>query len=205
MFRQLDFLLKESSLLLSDFDLFAVVAGPGSFTGLRVGLAAVKGWAEVYRKPVAAISALEAVAAQSDSAARLLIPVLDARRGQIYFGFYRPATGSQDSALALDGQECVMTRDEFVEIVRTHRADSETVIVTPEPALVSGALHALEALRGSGARISVEQVSAILAPAVGRLGHLHAQRGELADALSLDANYVRRSDAELHLKGPATS
>src|SRR5579872_4134121 len=62
MFRHLEFLLRELSLGLDQFDLFAVVAGPGSFTGLRIGLAAVKGWAEVYRKPVAAISALEAVA-----------------------------------------------------------------------------------------------------------------------------------------------
>ena len=89
MFRHLEFLLKELSLGLGEFDLFAVAAGPGSFTGLRVGLAAVKGWAEVYRKPIAAVSALEAVAAQSHSQSSLMVPVLDAHRGQIYFGLYR--------------------------------------------------------------------------------------------------------------------
>ncbi len=71
MFRHLEFLLQELSLGLGEFDLFAVAAGPGSFTGLRVGLAAVKGWAEVYRKPIAAVSALEAVAAQSHSQSSL--------------------------------------------------------------------------------------------------------------------------------------
>ena len=89
MFRELEFLLGELSLRMEEFDLFAVAAGPGSFTGLRVGLAAVKGWAEVYRKPIAAVGALEAVAVQAHSNASLIVPVLDARRGQVYFGLYR--------------------------------------------------------------------------------------------------------------------
>ena len=93
MFRELDFLLGELSLRMEEFELFAVAAGPGSFTGLRVGLAAVKGWAEVYRKPIAAVSALAAVAVQAHSNAGLIVPVLDARRGQLYFGLYRRATG----------------------------------------------------------------------------------------------------------------
>lgn len=204
-FRHVEFLLQELSLGLADFDVFAVVAGPGSFTGLRVGLAAVKGWAEVYRKPVAAISALEAVAAQSRSPARLLVPVLDARRGQIYFGLYRRADGPQDRRLALEGDEHVMTRDEFIDTLQARCADSEFAIVTPEPALISDPLPRLEKARASAGKISLEQVSGILAPQVGQLGFLRAQRRELADSLTLDANYLRRSDAELHLKGSAGS
>ena len=63
-FRHLEFLLRELSLKTEQFDLFAVAAGPGSFSGLRVGFAATKAWAEVHQKPIAAVSALEAVAAQ---------------------------------------------------------------------------------------------------------------------------------------------
>src|SRR5271168_1640238 len=109
-FRHLDFLLSDLTLKLADFDLFAVSAGPGSFTGLRVGLTAAKGWAEVYRKPVVGVSALEAVAFQARSGA-VLIPALDARRGQIYFGVYRTAA----AGLALDGEEFVVTPEEFAE------------------------------------------------------------------------------------------
>ena len=65
MFRHVELLLRELSLDLGQFDTFAAASGPGSFTGLRVGLAAVKGWAEVYRRPIIAVSALEAIAAQS--------------------------------------------------------------------------------------------------------------------------------------------
>src|SRR5271167_3137477 len=90
MFRHLEFLLRDLALNFADFDLFSVAAGPGSFTGLRVGLTAAKAWSEVYRKPVVGVSALEAVAFQARSRA-VLIPALDARRGQIYFGVYRTA------------------------------------------------------------------------------------------------------------------
>ena len=193
MFRHLDFLLRELSLDLKQFELFAVAAGPGSFTGLRVGLTAVKGWAEVYKKPAVGVSGLEAIAAQSHSAAPLLIPVLDARRGQIYFGFYRRG----GNGLALEGEECVMTPDEFLEMLRSRAADTDFTIVTPEPEIISRQMSQIEKRTPS-----VEQVSSVLAPLIGRLGYQRAQRGQVSDALSLDANYVRRTDAELHWKVP---
>ena len=197
MFRHVEFLLQELSLRLDEFDLFAVAAGPGSFTGLRVGLASVKGWAEVYRKPIAAISGLEAVAAQSHSRVPLLVPVLDARRGQIYFGFYRRLDATR---LTLEGQECVATPDEFAQTLSVHASISDFAIVTPVPALVQEAVSRLETPGRPAGKTPIDEASPILAPYVGQLGHRRAQRGELADALTLDANYVRRTDAELHWK-----
>ena len=205
MFRHLEFLLRELSLGLDAFDLFAVAAGPGSFTGLRVGLAAVKGWAEVYGKPIAAISALEAVAAQAPSSAKAVIPVVDARRGQVYFGVYRRAGAPEQKRLTLEGDEGVATPEEFVHELRTRQLNSELLIVTPAPELVSRAVAGAEGIGGPAPAISVGRVSSILAPCVGQLGYIRAQRGELADSLTLDANYIRRSDAELHWKGPRGS
>jgi len=198
MFRELEFLLGELSLRMDDFELFAVAAGPGSFTGLRVGLAAVKGWAEVYRKPIAAVSALEAVAVQAHSNAGLIVPVLDARRGQVYFGLYRRATGGAgEIRLVLDGEEYVMTPAEFFEALRERGGGAEFAIVTPQPELFSGVASRDEiaVLRGA-----VEPASSVLAPFIGQLGFQQARRGVLADPLTLDANYVRRTDAELHWK-----
>jgi tRNA threonylcarbamoyladenosine biosynthesis protein TsaB len=202
MFRHVEFLLRELSLRLDEFDLFAVAAGPGSFTGLRVGLAAVKGWAEVYQKPIAAISGLEAIAVQSHSTVPLLVPVLDARRGQIYFGFYRRADAER---LALEGQECVATPEEFVQALGAHTPKVDFAVLTPIPALVREALSRLETPPGSPGKMSVDDASPILAPYVGLLGYRRALRGELSDALTLDANYVRRTDAELHWKDPGGS
>ncbi len=202
MFRHLDFLLGELSIELRDFDLFAVAAGPGSFTGLRVGLAAAKGWSEVYRKPIAAVSALEAIAAQSHSRSRDVVPVLDAHRGQIYFGLYRrAAAGNGNGELTLEGEECVMTPQEFFDSLNARGAE-DFVIATPTPALISGAASRNETMEGARGTNRVEEVSAVLAPQIGRLGYHRAQRGELVDSLALDANYVRRSDAELHWKAP---
>lgn len=199
MFRELEFLLGELSLRMEEFELFAVAAGPGSFTGLRVGLAAVKGWAEVYRKPIAAVSALEAVAVQGRSSAALVVPVLDARRGQLYFGLYRRALGAaqSESRLALDGEEYVMTPVEFFEAIRERARGAEFAIVTPQPELFSAAASRSEI---ANLKAVVEPASAVLAPFIGQLGFHQAQRGELADPLTLDANYVRRTDAELHWK-----
>jgi tRNA threonylcarbamoyladenosine biosynthesis protein TsaB len=202
MFRHLEFLLKDLHLDLGEFGLFAVAAGPGSFTGLRVGLAAVKGWAEVYAKPIAAVSGLEAVATQSTSHSPIVVPVLDAHRGQVYFGIYRRTAGYGKNRLALEGEECVMTPDESIESLHARGEMQGCVIVTPIPALISSAVSRNETAHSPSRTIPVEQVSAVLAPHVGRLGYLQAQRGEVVDSLTLDANYVRRTDAELHWKAP---
>ena len=204
MFRHLEFLLHDLSLKLSDFDLFSVAAGPGSFTGLRVGLTAAKGWAEVFSKPVVGVSALEAVAAQAfpgnSPRAGVVIPILDARRGQIYCAFYRPT----DSGLSLQGDQRVMSPEELFDELRVLAAENDRIVIaTPQPELISAALSRFENSAAFSPAVSIilQQVSGVLAPWIGRLGMASAKRGEFSDALTLDANYVRRSDAELQLKG----
>jgi len=197
MFRELEILLRERAVKMEEIELFAVAAGPGSFTGLRVGLTAVKAWAEVFGKPVAAVSALEAVALQASSGASVVVPVLDARRGQVYFGIYRRGAGKTENHLALDGEEYVMTPAEFFEAVTARVGSAEFTIVTPTTDLFA-ALRSQNETAFAG--ISVEAASPVLAPMIGQLGFQQAQRGQLVDALTLDANYVRRTDAEMHWK-----
>jgi tRNA threonylcarbamoyladenosine biosynthesis protein TsaB len=191
MFRQLEFLLRELALDLKQIDVFAVAAGPGSFTGLRVGLTAVKGWAEVYGKPIAAISGLEAVAASSKGAEGLLAPVLDARRGQVYGGLY----DREGTVLRLRSNEVALSPEEFLEYAERESGGGPVHFVCPTPEVLETVLP-----RFGAGRYRVEEVSTVLAPGIGRLGYERAQRGDLVEALTLDANYVRRSDAELHWK-----
>ena len=188
MFRQLEFLLAEVKLSLEAFDLFAVNSGPGSFTGLRVGLTAAKGWSEVYGKPVVGVSGLETVATQSH-AAGTLVPVLDARRGQVYFGFY----GREGERLVRKGEDRVGTPEEFLAALK----ERPGTIVTPDPGLGT-----LLTSRSNGGSNAFDEVSCVLAPVIARIAIGRAERGETSDALTLDANYVRRSDAELFWKGP---
>ena len=202
MFRHLDFLLGELSLNPREFDVFAVTVGPGSFTGLRVGLAAAKGWAEVYGKPVAAISGLEAIATQSRSPESILIAVTDAHRGQVYCGRYRRMRAQGDDRLALDGEECVMDPEEFVSALAGIADSCPFTVVTPAPELLSKILADHKTLLGTR-EAKVDEVSPILAPHVGRLGYIRAQHGDLDDALTLSASYIRRTDAELKWKAPS--
>jgi len=212
MFRQIDSMLREVGVQTSAVDLFAAATGPGSFTGLRIGLAAVKGWAEVYGKPIAAVSALEAVAAQSQSLTERIVPVLDARRGQLYFAVYQ-RTGTNARAdgyrLAPHGNESVGTPEEFLAAIeRVAGSDGSSIsIPTPVPELLQDLLSRSETKMPVAVhpRLQLEPVSPILAPHVGRIGLRQSREGKLTDALSLDANYVRRSDAELHWKVPAGS
>ncbi len=98
MFRQLEFLLAELRVGLAEFDLFAVVSGPGSFTGLRVGLTAVKGWAEVYQRPIAAVSGLEAIA----STARVKVGAIGSTIIGQFPGHFRPKIFASKSCIWLN-------------------------------------------------------------------------------------------------------
>jgi tRNA threonylcarbamoyladenosine biosynthesis protein TsaB len=196
LFRDIALIRDKTGFLMSQIDLFAVAAGPGSFTGLRVGLTAVKAWAEVHGKPIAAVSGLEAIAAESSSEQvsggsnpGFIAPFLDARRGQIFGAIYERISGDAPR-LALSFAESILSVDEYLEMV-TGKSPHAIALASPTPDALPAARLA-EVLPGA----RVLQVSAALAPAIGRLGYERAKRGELIDALRLDANYLRRSDAE---------
>jgi tRNA threonylcarbamoyladenosine biosynthesis protein TsaB len=89
LFRSIDFLFHHVDLSLDDIDLFAAARGPGSFTGLRIGLAAMEGFAFANGKPSAGISTLAALAWQTGETDGAVAPVLDARRGDVYTALFR--------------------------------------------------------------------------------------------------------------------
>jgi tRNA threonylcarbamoyladenosine biosynthesis protein TsaB len=197
LFRDLAVLQSLTPFSMGQIDVFAVASGPGSFTGLRVGLTAVKAWSEVHGKPIAAVSALRVIAAQSKlsennsgGGTELIAPFLDARRGQIFGSLYRRNEGKSHRLQSLV-EESILSPEEFLELVKGNAQSQRPVLVSPTPDVVPAGL-----LGKIFPGISVQSVSPVLAPAIGRLGFEQAQRGELLDALGLDANYVRRSDAE---------
>jgi len=207
LFRHVDFLLTELQLKMEQFDVFAVAAGPGSFTGLRVGLTAAKAWAEVYGKPVVPLSSLEAVAAQAswcghhqeneaDDDEFLIAPVVRASRGQVCGALYS-CRGKELKALDA-GQAC--TVEEFLAYVAERTKNHSVQFVSPEPEVIQSALENSKLFSATAAR-GVIKASSVLAPILGELAFHHASRGEFTDALHLDANYIQRSDAELTWKG----
>jgi tRNA threonylcarbamoyladenosine biosynthesis protein TsaB len=181
---------------LQDIDLYAVAAGPGSFTGVRVGLATVKAWSEVYGRQIAAVSRLEAIASESQAASVYVAAFIDARRDQIFAALYRR------HGVLLDRveEEMVIAPEKFLDWCTAHTSSEKIVWVSTDPSCLTQT-----PLWTSRFAVSetVQEVSALLAPRIGQIGYRLALQNHLTDALSLDANYVRRSDAEIFWKGPS--
>jgi tRNA threonylcarbamoyladenosine biosynthesis protein TsaB len=163
----------------TDLDGFAVVSGPGSFTGLRVGLAAIKGLAEILNKPIAALSLLEAVAVVPQ-ARGLVAAVLDAGRSEAYLGTY-DVNGERATAL----EELVATREDLLGRLTDK---SVQCVATPDAAVMSW-------LAGHSLRLM--QVDRPRADAIARIGMRRIEAGEVLSPEQLDATYIRRSDAEI--------
>ncbi|HZS70730.1 MAG TPA: tRNA (adenosine(37)-N6)-threonylcarbamoyltransferase complex dimerization subunit type 1 TsaB, partial [Candidatus Acidoferrum sp.] len=90
---------------LADVELYAACAGPGSFTGLRVGLTAVKAWSEIHSRPIAAVSRLETIATLVAEPQPWVAAFFDAHRKQVFGGLYR----WEGNTLRLAGEEMVIT------------------------------------------------------------------------------------------------
>ncbi|MDD5129637.1 MAG: tRNA (adenosine(37)-N6)-threonylcarbamoyltransferase complex dimerization subunit type 1 TsaB [Candidatus Omnitrophica bacterium] len=102
----------EVGLKVSDIDYFACGLGPGSFTGIRIGLATIKGLSVVKNKPVVGISTLDVLAMNAEARDRLIVTAIDARRSLIYCSSYRYAQGKlqRKSAYALLGLDDLVKR-----------------------------------------------------------------------------------------------
>ena len=188
--------LDATGLSMADVDGYAVAAGPGSFTGVRVALTTVKAWGEVHGKRIAAVSRLEALAVQVRPGRGYGAAFANANRGQVFGAiFRRPGAG-----LERMGEEMVIPPGKFVETAaELARGKSISWVSTDaEMVLQDPAWKARESLGES-----IQSVSRVLAPAIGRLGFAQLAAGRFTDAVSLDANYVRRSDAELFWKDKA--
>lgn len=186
----------EASMELSAVDVFAVATGPGSFTGLRVGITAVKAWAEFYGKPVVGVSRLEVMARTLHAQEGFVAASFDAQRGHIFGGLYRV---KEKGALTVVEQEMVIDAEEFVRWIGRKAGDAHVHWVTLDPELILRT-PAWEDRAHRGETLTV--CTRGLAAGVAQLGEERARRGELGDALRLDANYVRRSDAEIFWKDP---
>jgi len=172
-FQAIEDILAKSDMRLEEIDCFASASGPGSFTGVRVGLAAVKGLAEALGKPAVGISNLRALSLFGSAALRAV--VLDARRGDVYGAVYDAAT-----------------RLVFPEVV------------SPWAAWLAAAPKDAELIGFAGGPCETAGVPFTAAPhclaaAVARCAEIDGP-ANWRDPVALDANYVRRSDAELFWK-----
>jgi tRNA threonylcarbamoyladenosine biosynthesis protein TsaB len=181
--RYIDFLLMQHELTLKDMDCYAVSTGPGSFTGLRIGLSTVKAFSQVEGKPVVGISTLEALAYRFGWAGKPVAPVMDARRQQVFAAVY-----------AREGLDIRVLEPERV----TRPEEWLRNLSTPDCLFVGDGAHlyrkTIESIQPSGRVVETDNQ---LLPALCRLAHLRYSQGKSVPGEALRANYVRPSDAEL--------
>ena len=183
---------------LRDVDLLTVASGPGSFTGVRVGLTAVKAWAELFGGKVAGVSRLEVMARQMVGVSGFVAASFDAQRGQVFGGLYEH---DAKKGWSLVEQEMVIAPDEFVRWAAEQVQESPVRWITLDPELFEEAPSWKERAAKGETLIRCENG---LAGGVAELGEERAREGKYTDPLLLDANYVRRSDAEIFWKDPAS-
>ena len=181
-FQQIQSLLDRHSLTLADIEGYAAASGPGSFTGVRVGLTAAKGLAEAHGKRVAPVSNLLALAYAGEGDLRAT--VLDARRGEIYGAVY-------NAELRPMVEEVVTPWSRFLDLLGGRDVTFVATDFAPFRAGLAGTRFE---------RARVVTVSRTLAGAVAGVAARVFAEGRALLPEQADANYVRRSDAELMWK-----
>lgn len=188
-----DRVLQSARCTMSEVDAFGVASGPGSFTGVRIGLTTVKAWCEVYGKPVAAVSRLHAIAWKGSAGRKCVAAFANARRGQVFGAVYRHG----DAGLERVGEEMVIAPGEFVRTALEQSRGERISWATPD---IDGLLDTPEWHERQKLGDEPEIVPAFLADTIARLAEGELAAGRAIRVLELDANYVRRTDAEVSWK-----
>lgn len=176
-------LLKKHGHRAADIGGFAAAAGPGSFTGLRVGLSAIKGLAETLHQPIAIVSVLEALASLADHTGTIAA-AMDAGRKEVFFGVYEKSEHGM-----IKQRELLLTQQDFLAALN---ADGPIWLATSDAAL--GEL-------ASSSSAAVNVVARPGSEVIARIGAGKLLAGDTVSVEALDANYLRRSDAEIFFKG----
>ena len=170
---------------LNDIDCFAVTQGPGSFTGLRIGISTALGLAQASAKPIAGVSTLNVLAAQACLPSLLVCPMIDARRGEIYFSVLKYV----DQHLVPDQTEQVANPEHAIE-----KIDGPCIFVGSGSVLYQ---TEISARLGASAQFAPAFSNTIRAVTVASLAYSRIVSGEVEDIKEFTPFYLRKSDAEI--------
>ncbi len=187
----IDLALKTVGLKVNDIDGFAISIGPGSFTGLRIGLSTVKGLCFASGKPLASVSSLDALASLSLYCQYPVAPLLDARKDQVYVALYDTSEGK----LKRESEYLVIAIEDLVK-----KISKKTLFVGPGARLYQ---KELIDLLGEKACFATGEQSVPSGASVARIGLSKLIGGQTEDITDLEPLYIRMSEAELKFKNVA--
>jgi len=183
--KEIDRILRGASMDISEIDVFGISIGPGSFTGLRVGLSTVKGLVYATGKKLVTAPTLEAIAWNIPFSEYQICPMLDARRKEIYTAVFRWSGGGFSRVI----NECTLSADELLQ-----KIDAPTLFLGEGATLYRDRIQA--ALRDRALFGAPQHMM----PSPSNMAFLcmrKAEKGEFSDALTVIPAYHRRSEAEI--------
>ncbi len=187
----IDSALNNASVAFSDVDAVAVSAGPGSFTGIRIGVSAVKGLCFTENKPCCAVSTLEAMANCADTDGFIICPVMDARCNQVYTALFRKS----DNGIVRISEDAPLKLDELCEKLREF---DERILLIGDGADIS---YKFLSEKGLDVRKFSEVFKYQHASGVAITALRHYNKGkDFISASELVPTYLRLSQAERELK-----
>ena len=182
----IELVLREGRCAIDDLDGWAISLGPGSFTGLRIGVSTVKGLAFATRKPVAGLSTLDVLASQVSPTSALICPILDARKGEVYTALYRYE--ERNILKRLSAYQAIMPE----KLVKT--IQEETIFIGDGVKTYGDYIgHSLS----SFAIFPPFSFNIPRGSTVARLGLEYLQKGSHLDLATFTPIYVRASEAEI--------
>ena len=187
LFNAIDYLMKEAEVDWPAISGIGVSLGPGSFTGLRIGMATAKGLAAAAGKPLFGVSTLDSLAAKCVTS-KLICTVLDARKKEVYAAFYRCSDNGYSERIT---DMAVMAPEKLVSEI------SEPVVMVGDGAMVYCDLF--KTLLGEKVSFAPSQLHEPSAPSLGMLAGEMFEAGEQLDLADATPVYIRSSDAELNL------
>ena len=193
----LDEVVQMTGLELSEMDAIAVAAGPGSFTGLRIGSATAKGLGLALDKPIIGVPTVDALAYNLYGTNDLICPIMDARRNQVYTGLY---TFEKGQFTILSEQQATKI-DQIIEVIRERMAEQPTyskVIFLGDGVEVHS--EKIRESLGDSAFFAPAHLSKQRAGAVAVLAGQYYKKGRMVDAREHEPVYLRLSQAERELK-----
>lgn len=183
----IDQVVRMSGIALQEMDAIAVAAGPGSFTGLRIGASTAKGLGLALDKPIVPVPTLEGMAYRLAGSAGLVCPMMDARRNQVYTGIYRVAS---DRLEVISEQKAVGIQDILQELAEYQ----EPVMLLGDGVTVyRETISQADGLRFQVAPLHLCRQSAA---SVAALGEIYYQQGKIETAEEHHPIYLRKSQAE---------